>query len=127
MHDARLRRGILIVFAVLLSAQAFAQSGNFAGMWETRKPASTSRAAITVSIIKRDSGFAGTVYLADRDGGSSRLTFEKALQVADTLKFETPWNGEIFYWELTLGKRPKSGTLKGAYHEMLIDEPVQKP
>ena len=77
-------------------------------------------------VAQNGESLTGTVDLADRNGGSTRLKFNESSRSADTLTFTTPMDEESFYWSLTLSKGTRTGVLKGSYHEMIIEEKVKK-
>lgn len=115
----------ILILAFCIAIPAWGQDA-FIGTWETHKVSRSARAAITVVVRQKTNTHTGNVYLANRDGSSRELTFDRSSQDGDTLKFTTPMDQELFYWSLTLRKGGKSGVLKGSYHEMLIEEKVTR-
>jgi hypothetical protein len=117
----------LLLLSVILcfDASAFTDLKSFAGEWRTKKDRA-GKSAITLIILQGKSGLHGKVLLAKLDGTHLDLPIEDAKVAGNALSFHSKDGETTFWWHLTLRKNTRSGFLKGAVGELLIEEKVEK-
>lgn len=117
------------IIAAILFAATFAigtPQSPFVGKWQTRVSRVTHKSAITVSIVDQERGLGGTVVLVNPDASEIQLPIVNVKITEHVIEFETDYENDTFYWNLTVQKNLNRGLLHGSCREMLIDERVRK-
>jgi hypothetical protein len=133
-------RRFTFLLCLLLATPAFAQLEQFVGSWEIRKNPTTGRVNLTVIIVRAGETISGTINFVNPDGTTMQwpisypefkgTTLTKSLISnaefkGATLDFQTGDHDSIMHWSLTL-TNTRRGVLRGAEHELLIEERVKK-
>jgi hypothetical protein len=98
-----------LVALQLMATIASAQSGQFAGKWQTRSGGSKE---ITLTVSDKEK-LDGSLFLANPNGASSELALINPVINGRVLNFQTVDDGTMMVWKLTISSGGKSAKLQG--------------